>query len=361
MLHQRTNVEYLFFSDGAEKYWDKRHGVQLGEFHGSYLGGVRVFGTRIIPSLILRLLFTKFDLVIKCVGGRFALPATYIIAELRRKPFILWTNLWYHPATLFHRVSRPLTQWIYRHADAVVACGIHVERYLIDRGVDRDRIFLSQQAVNNSLFSVQPSPSEKDALRRELRAEKGKIVLYVGRYDRIKGLEYLVEGFATLTNINAMLVLVGEGRERSRIASMVHEKGLGEKVIFRNYVPNHQLPLYYAVANVLVLPSITIRDVKEVWGLVINEAMNQGCPVIATSAVGAVAGGLVQDGRTGYVVPERNAGAITQSLERILTNDAIEKEMRAAALEEIAKWTYDRQVQGFVDAIRFVNRGRIRV
>ena len=72
-----------------------------------------------------------------------------------------------------------------------------------------------------------------------------------------------------------------------------------------------ELPALYAAADVLVLPSIRTRTFTEPWGLVTNEAMHQGTPVIATDAVGAVAGGLVRDGRNGLVV--RAPGMPTRS------------------------------------------------
>ena len=69
------------------------------------------------------------------------------------------------------------------------------------------------------------------------------------------------------------------------------------------------------MADVYVLPSITTRLFKEPWGLVVNEAFNQGVPVIATDAVGAAAGGLVENGVNGFVVPEGNSRAIEEKAE----------------------------------------------
>ncbi len=77
-------------------------------------------------------------------------------------------------------------------------------------------------------------------------------------------------------------------------------------------VPAQRLREMYADADVLVVPSIRTRTFREPWGLVINEAMNRGLAVIASDAVGAVAGGLVRDGRNGLVVPAgevQSAGA----------------------------------------------------
>ena len=95
---------------------------------------------------------------------------------------------------------------------------------------------------------------------------------------------------------------------------MVLEQGLQEKAQFVGYVSPEEALTYYATADLFVLPSITMPTGKEPWGLVINEAMNQGLPVIATEAVGAAAGGLVQAGVNGFIVPERDSEAIAQAM-----------------------------------------------
>ncbi len=75
-------------------------------------------------------------------------------------------------------------------------------------------------------------------------------------------------------------------------------------------LPRPELPAAYASAAVAVLASIPTPRFREPWGLVCNEAMHQGCPVLASTAVGAVAGGLVRHGETGWVVAPGDADAL---------------------------------------------------
>ena len=79
----------------------------------------------------------------------------------------------------------------------------------------------------------------------------------------------------------------------------------------------------YAGSDVVVLPSIATRDFREPWGLVTNEAFNQGVPVIATDAVGAAAGGLIEHERTGLVVPAGDAEALAGALRRLHDDPAL--------------------------------------
>jgi glycosyltransferase involved in cell wall biosynthesis len=87
--------------------------------------------------------------------------------------------------------------------------------------------------------------------------------------------------------------------------------------------------------------------------LVTNEAMNQGLPVSATDAVGAAAGGLVQSGVNGFVVPERDTAALSQAMERILSDDKLGQEMCQNARRIIAGWDNERMVRGFKEAIEY--------
>jgi len=85
----------------------------------------------------------------------------------------------------------------------------------------------------------------------------------------------------------------------------------------------------------------------------VNEAFNQGVPVIATDAVGAVAGGLVRDGVNGLVVPEANSAAITVALERVVNDPAARQRLGAAAKQVIAEWSHDAQAAGFARGLEF--------
>ena len=81
----------------------------------------------------------------------------------------------------------------------------------------------------------------------------------------------------------------------------------------------------------LVLPSVASKRWREAWGMVVNEAMNCGVPVIATDAVGAAAGGLVVDDETGLIVPQRDARALASAIARLLKDDPGRRRLGATA------------------------------
>lgn len=258
-----------------------------------------------------------------------------------------------------HRLLFPFTQHIYRHADAIVVYGEHVKRYLVSEGVVPEKIFIAAHAVDNETYSQTVTPQERDALYRQLEIETGqKIILYLGRLETGKGLSYLLDAFVSLPNHDSVLVIAGTGSEEKSLKMLVAEKGIANRVRFVGYVPPEKTPLYYSMAWVYVLPSVTTPVFKEPWGLVVNEAFNQGVPVIASDAVGAAAGGLVQDGVNGFVVPERNSEALAQALEQILNDPDLRQRLSHNARKMIAGWDNERMVSGFRQAIAHVYPNR---
>lgn len=357
LVAQRLPTEFLFFSRGEERYWLKQHGTWGGSFPHYYLPGFSVLRTKVVPSLLWRLLVGRYSAFVKCVNGKFALPVTYLAARLRRKPFVLYTGIWTRLKTPVHRLGFPFIRHIYRHADALVVYGEHVKRYLESEGVCPDRIFVAPHAVDNRFYGRPVAEAEKEQLRVQLGITRdSKIVLYLGRFEEIKGLNYLVEAFLSLETRDAVLVLAGDGSERGSLERRL--KGC-ERARIVGYVQRESVPVYNAAAWVSVLPSVTLKEGKEPWGLTVNEAFCQGTPVIVTDAVGAAAGGLVQHGVNGLVIAERSSDQLAWALNRVLTVPGLRDRMGQAARETIGHWTQERMAEGFCQAIEYVLRNRV--
>lgn len=350
------DTDFYFFSAGNEWYWQQNHGVNRGNFHYRYITGYNLGHTRIPPPLPFQLFRENYDIYIKCINGKFALPVTFLVARLKRKPFILWTGIWMRLQSKFHRLFFPLTRYIYRHANAIVVYGEHVKRYLISEGVPAERIFVAHHAVDNQAYNKTIYEDEKRKLRELLVIpEDKKVILYLGRLEAMKGLPYLIDAFASLKDRkDTILVLAGTGSGQELLEEQVREKGIQNRVRFLGYVPTDQALRYYSIAWVYVLPSITTPMGKEPWGLVVNEAFNQGIPVIATDAVGAAAGGLVIHDVTGKIVPERDAQALANAICELLDQPELRHKLGENARAEVARWTNERMVDGFSQAIHYV-------
>jgi glycosyltransferase involved in cell wall biosynthesis len=357
VLSRYHDVDYYFFSAGEEWYWQQRHGVHTGNFHSEYLPGFNLGRTRVSLALPVKLWRGNYDIFIKCINGRFALPITFLVARLKNKPFILWTGIWTRLQTPAHRLFFPITRYIYKNSDAIVVYGSHTKDYLVSEGVPSEKIFIATHVVKNELYNRVITDEEKNDLRRRLNIAPGqKIVLYLGRLEEIKGIPDLLQAFQRLGLQDSLLIIAGDGALRPDLETLARELKIIDQTRFAGYVSPEASPAYYSLADSFVLPSITVPSGKELWGLVVNEAFNQGLPVIASDAVGAAAGGLVQDGVNGFIYPERDVQALSLALRRILTHNDLRMKLGQNARETIASWDYERNVEGYRQAIDYVTR-----
>ena len=336
-LAERHGVDVLCFG-GGERYvpaWFADLDAQLAS---AAFPARRLHGARDAASVGRR-----YDGVIAGFAGGSILPAAYAGARLHRRPFVLWASVWADPRSAAHALARPATRHIYRHADAVIAYGEHVRRYVAGiRGRDSD-VFVAPQSVEPELFARAVTPDEIAALRERHRLPEGPIALYVGRLVPEKGVDVLLDAWER-TEAGATLVLIGGGPLAARAERAPRTRLIGS-------LQRPELPVAYAAADLTVLASIPTPRFREPWGLVCNEAMHQGRPVVATDAVGAVAGGLVRDGDTGLVVPAGDAGALAGAISRLLADDALRSRLGAAARAAVSTYTYEAMVQAFDHAL----------
>ena len=284
--------------------------------------------------------------VVAGLSGRLAPAAAWAGARRARVPFLLWATLWAHPRTPAHLAGYPLLRHLYRDADAIVTYGPHVSAYVQSKGV-RNPVYEAPQAVDNAFWSVS-APTQ-----REISFQAG----FVGRANGEKGSTVLLHawrasGLSASSTASTALVLVGGGTFRARAAAT------GASVRQTGPLPPEQVRNIYASCDVLVVPSVPTRDFREPWGLVVNEAFNQGVPVIASDAVGAAAGGLVCHEETGLVVPAGDVGALAGALRRLHDDEPLRRRLGERAREAVKAYTFEAWAGGFSRALAAVGASR---
>jgi glycosyltransferase involved in cell wall biosynthesis len=336
-LAERYDVEVLCYG-GGERYvpaWFSDLDRQLAEadFPARRLDG---------PGEALTV-GRRHEAVIAPFAGGAILPAAYLGARIYRRPFVLWASVWVQPRSLSHALALPVTRHIYRHADAVVAYGEHVRRFVAGiRGRDDD-VFVAPQSVEPELFARAVSDAEVQEFRARHGLPPGPLVLYVGRLVAEKGIEVLARAWPQVGG-DATLVLIGDGPLSAPVGSLPRARLLGP-------LAREQLPVAYRAAALALLPSVPTSRFTEPWGLVCNEAMHQGRPMVASSAVGAVAGGLVRDGENGLVVAPGDAIALARAIERLLSDEALRERLGGAARAAVAPYTYEAMADAFGRAL----------
>ena len=130
LLSQKYEIHF-YFTVGGENYRIKENSAQIGNFKFYNLKNYRLFGKFDFVPGLFKLLFRKYDVFIKTIDGKFALPVTFFISRIKRVPLIFWTGLWNHPQTFFHKISFGITQYIYKACEANLVYGEHIKQYLI--------------------------------------------------------------------------------------------------------------------------------------------------------------------------------------------------------------------------------------
>jgi phosphatidylinositol alpha-mannosyltransferase len=230
---------------------------------------------------------------------------------------------------LYQYSARLLKRW-FRRLDGKIAVSPAAERLvgryfagyynIIPNGVTLDRY--TEQA---------PLPQFMDGRRN---------VLFVGRMEKRKGLKYLLRAFTAVKAEmrDVRLIIVGDGKLRSGYERSIREAGIPD-VVFAGYVPDSDLPRYYASADVFCAPNTS----NESQGYVLLEAMASGKPVVASNIEGFA--GVVTHGVEGLLALPKDADALALSLVHILADSEGRAAMARRARARAEEFGWDRIAQ----------------
>jgi glycosyltransferase involved in cell wall biosynthesis len=242
-----------------------------------------------------------------------------------------------------------------KFVDGFLAIGTLNAEYYRSYGIAGDRIFLVPYAVDNDFFrdKAKAAAGEREHLRRELGLEPGRpVILYASKLSAVKRGIDLLEAYIRMSpdgvqEPHPYLLFIGEGdqkkilEERARAKNWSSIKFLG----FRNQT---ELPRYYDLCDVLVLPSVF-----EPWGLVINEVMNAGRAVVVSDQVGCAAD-LVKSGENGYVVKTGDSAGLHQALDNVVSDPQKCRALGQNSLELIKRWGLEEDIAGLKMALAYV-------
>lgn len=203
-----------------------------------------------------------------------------------------------------YRGYRPFEQALLRRADTIIATS---SAYVAASSALRPwqaKVRVIPLGIGPSVNTEAPAPAwpKSDGLR----------VLSVGRLSHYKGHAVLLRALAKVPD--ASLILIGHGEENARLQALVRELDLGDRVHMAGEVNDAELAAAYRGADVFALPSL---DRSEAFGVVALEAMRAGLPVIASAIPGSGLGEVVEDGKTGMLVPPGDVNALVAAIERM--------------------------------------------
>lgn len=270
-------------------------------------------------------------------------------ARARNVPFLLWSESNAQDARRGLVPVELLKQEFIRRCAGFVVPGQSAREYLLAKEIREERIFVAPNAVDNDLFSSLAAVARGDpnANRRKLGLPD-RYVLFVGRLVPEKGVFDLLGAYAGLeeqVRRELGLVFVGDGSARQELQRRASELRVGE-IRFAGFAHRDQLPSYYALAEMLVLPTYT-----DVWGLVVNEAMACGLPVIVSHVAGCVRD-LVREGWNGLIIPPRDMASLSSAIRDLAIQPELCARMGVRATSHIASFSPQQWSVSIVAAIQ---------
>ena len=247
-------------------------------------------------------------------------------------------------------VKQQLLTRLFRRVDAFLAIGTANRDYYLSYGVAPEKIFMMPYAVDNARFQATATADRGRALAASLGLDPSRpVILYASKLQTRKRPWDLWHAYTMLSPNGAdepapYLLYVGDGEERAALESAVASRGW-TSVRFPGFQNQTTLPDYYAACDVFVLPSE-----REPWGLVVNEVMNAGKPVIVSDQVGAAAD-LVEDGVNGFVIPVGDIETLADRLRWVTADRAIARAMGEKSLRRVSEWDYEADVDGLRQAV----------
>jgi glycosyltransferase involved in cell wall biosynthesis len=286
--------------------------------------------------------------VIICGGYNY--PASWealLWARRHRVAFVLWSESNGQDARRGRAWVESPKAYFLRHCDGFVVPGKASFEYLRSLGSPEVRVLTAPNAVDNSLFAIQAENTRAHATEfREKLKLPSRFIVFVGRLVPEKGIFDLLEAYAKLEGdlrSEVGLVFAGNGASREELEQQAKRISPGT-VCFTGFAQREDLAGLYALAECLVLPTHS-----DPWGLVVNEAMACGLPIIVSSVAGCSAD-LVDDGWNGYVVPPRDSEKLSVAINCVVRRPELRQSMGAHSLERIQSYSPEACAEGLAAA-----------
>jgi D-inositol-3-phosphate glycosyltransferase len=250
---------------------------------------------------------------------------------------------------------------IAQQADLLIASTEDESRDLVDLyGAQEERVFVVPPGVDLSMFQ----PIDRAEARRKIGYGPGRLLLFAGRLERLKGVDVAINALALLrdrAHDDVRLLILGEDSrdgdesEKDRLKALSVAAGVRDRVDFLGSVAHHELPYFYSAADVVVMPSYS-----ESFGLVALEAQACGRPVVASNVSGLRS--VVRDDVSGYLLDGHDPAAYAERIGRLLDDPEMARHMgaRGRLLAQRFSWsrTADRLELLFE---RIADRAQMRV
>ena len=366
--HSEVDLNVIYCSDfGLKEYKDKEFGERikwdiplLEGYKSKFLPnlslspGLSNFIGLINPSIITELISGQYDVLWIHGWNNITNWLAMLTAFSLGIPVLLRaeTNLLPKGNLLKNFIRKLIFKNLFKNIAGFLAIGKYNTEFYRSYGIPEEKIFLVPYTVDNNFFisKAQELISRKKELRRKYKmSEELPIILFSGKLIAKKQPLELLKAFEIVSkDVESSLVFLGDGGLRNEMEAYIKNHDL-KNVYLTGFKNQTELPEFYAMSDIFVLPSLF-----EPWGLVVNEAMCFGLPVIISNKVGA-GGDLIKGGVNGYAFEAANISELASYLKDLLQDETKRVQFGQCSRELIEKWSYKEDILGIVKYLKNCN------
>lgn len=238
-----------------------------------------------------------------------------------------------------------LKRFLFGGASGCFAAGKSSCEYFQYYGVEKSRIFLHKfsSLYEKDILKQPILHEERIAKRKILGLKEMPTVISVGQFIKRKGFDVLIDAWKKIDD-SAQLLIIGGGGEKEKYEEMINIFGLNNIHII-DFIAKEELFEYYKASDLFVLPTR-----EDVWGLVVNEAMAIGLPIITTDKCNAGLE-LIENGKNGFIVPVEDANSLEEKMMLLLQSSELRDNMAHSNLEKIREYTIEEIAKSHIHTI----------
>lgn len=274
----------------------------------------------------------KCDLYIAFEYCTMAAAVFMTMLKLNKRPYLINCD---GALVIKNSLKTPIKRFFISNAAACLANGEHAKRYFLHFGAKKQNIYLHQfSSIYSSEILDSPIPmASKKLFRNEINIRCEKLAIAVGQFIHRKGFDVLIRAWSKV-DLDYKLIIVGGGEKEQEYRDMIKSLNI-KNIELIGFKKKGELQKYYFASDLFILPTR-----EDIWGLVINEAMACGLPVITTDR--CIAGlELIKDNENGFVVPVDDADVLAQRVNQVLSDDILSMKLAANNLNKIKPYTID--------------------
>lgn len=344
-LGKKTKLAVAFerrFSEDRDDIWKN---YSFNTFNGHFLGGIKVGSNKALAISVAKLInIYKNDVIIvqnpATPTGIFAL----LYMKLKGISYYIESDGAF-PASA-KGIKEAFKRFLFSGAAGYFSTSEMSDKYFKKYVKDYTKIFrypfssISDAAIIeiDSILSV----NEKQQIA-EIRQNSTNVVLSVGQFIHRKGFDVLLK--AAITFPDQTIIYIVGGKVTDEYMTLVKDMGL-TNVHFVDFLSTNDLKYYFLACDVFVLPTR-----EDVWGLVVNEAMAHGCPIVTTDR--CVAGlEMIKNGENGFLVPVEDVKELGKKINEILANSEVKEKMRKGAVLTAKEYTIEKMAESHYQILR---------